>query len=501
MIRVLHVEDAPVDAALARAALGRHPEEFSIEHVGTLARAMERLELPGARAYDVILADMILPDGDGLQLFAHVRRQGWPIALIAVTAAGDDRRVFSALKAGADDYVAKKGDYLSRLPRLLRSALERLRRHEAARRRPIRVLYAAAESSDIARLTTLAPYLVFEVVQTAESTMQQLATMARSGDFDVLVIELQGDSPGALELVKELRQTSGFDPATVVLASVHDEDFALAAMRLGVSEYLFKSAGYLEQLPALIEHAHARVELARLNAELERRVSERTSELHAVIRELEAFAHSVAHDLQAPARAVSGFARALVEELGAAASPESARILQRIERNAEVMHGLIDDVLKVARAANAPLERALTDLTALALECIDLIDERPRSTFVVAALGYARVDPGTFRQVLSNLLGNAVKFTRECSEPRIEIGRLDLAGESIWFVRDNGVGFDMSRATVLFQMFQRLHRRDEFEGSGVGLANVARIIQRHGGRVWAEAEPGKGAAFYFTIGR
>ena len=336
---------------------------------------------------------------------------------------------------------------------------------------------------------------------TAESTVQQLATRARSGDFDVLVIELQGDAPGALDLVKELRETSGFDPATVVLASVHDEDFALAAMRLGVSEYLFKSAGYVEQLPALIEHAHARGELARLNAELERRVSERTSELHAVIRELEAFAHTVAHDLQAPARAVSGFARTLGEELGAAASPESARILQRIERNAEVMHELIDDVLKVARAANAPLERVLTDLTALARECIDLIEETPRSTFVVAALGYARVDPGTFRQVLNNLLSNAVKFTRERSEPRIEIGRLDRQGESIWFVRDNGVGFDMSRATVLFQMFQRLHRTRRIRRQRSRTRERRTHHPAPRGRVWAEAEPGKGAAFYFTIGR
>ena len=505
MIRVLHVEDGLVDAALARAVLERESGEFSVDHVTTLAQAFERLQAPGGVAYDMILGDMLLPDGDGLQLFAHVRRQGWPIALIAVTAAGDDRRVFAALKVGADDYVAKKGDYVSRLPRLLRSALERHRHDEAVRGHPIRVLRvvddAVAAADDDLRLTALAPYLQFETVVTSASAAQPLSAMALGGNFDVLVLESERNAPGMLEIVKELRESFGFKPATVLVAGEHDEDFALAATRLGISEYLFRAPGYLELLPGLIEQAHARAELAQLNAELERRVSERTSELHAVIRELEAFAHTVAHDLQAPARAVGGFARVLAEELGEAATPECRRVLQRIERNAQVMHELIDDVLDVARAANAPLERALTDLTALVEECIELIEDKPKSIIAVAPLGYARVDPGSFRQVFSNLLGNAVKFTRASSDPRIEIGRKDHRGESIWFVRDNGVGFDMSRATVLFQMFQRLHRRDEFEGSGVGLAHVARIIERHGGRIWAEAAPGKGATFYFTIGR
>jgi signal transduction histidine kinase len=393
-----------------------------------------------------------------------------------------------------------------RLPRLLRSAFERHRRDEALRRRPIRVLYlvdnAAAAANDIGQLAAVAPYLYCEVLATAAITAQRVAEVARSGSFDVVVLETQGgDASSVLEIVKELRETPGSDPATVILAGARDEDFALAAMRLGVSDYQFKTPGYLELLPAVIEQAHARAELARLNADLERRVSERTSELNAVIRQLEAFAHTVAHDLQAPARAVGGFARVLAEELGAAATPETVRILQRIERNAVIMHELIDGVLEVARAANAPLERELTDLTALVNECIELIEAQPRPTFAVAALGYARVDPGSFRQVFSNLLGNAAKFARASSAPRIEIGRQDREGASIWFVRDNGVGFDMSQAGELFRMFRRLHRRDEFEGSGVGLANVARIIERHGGRIWAEAEPGKGATFYFTIGR
>ena len=503
MIRVLHVEDAPFDAALVRAALERDPEEFFVDHVATLAQAMERLQAPGA-AYDVILGDMMLSDGDGLQLFAYVRRQEWPIVLIALTAAGDDRRVFAALKVGADDYIAKKDDYLERLPRLLSTALER-HQHAAARRRPIRVLQLVDDpvqaADDRARLAALAPYLYIETMAVSAMDVQQLTALACSGNFDVLVLESTRSAADALGIVRELRQSSVPGPATVLVANAQDEDFALAATRLGISEYLLKAPGYLELLPILIEHAHTRAELAHLNAELERRVSERTSELHAVIRELEAFAHTVAHDLQAPARAVSGFTRALAEELGDGASPECQRILQRIERNAQVMHELIDDVLEVARSANAPLERALTDLTTLAEECIELIEDKPKPAFDLAPLGYARVDPGSFRQVFSNLLGNAVKFTRASSEPRVEIGRRDREGESIWFVRDNGVGFDMNRATVLFRMFQRLHRRDEFEGSGVGLAHVARIIERHGGRIWAEAAPGKGATFYFTIGR
>lgn len=247
----------------------------------------------------------------------------------------------------------------------------------------------------------------------------------------------------------------------------------------------------------------AEEELTRLNAELELRVSERTSELSAVIRELESFAHTIAHDLRAPARAMSGFASVMLNDPALCTTEEGQRMLRRIEHNALHMQQLIEDVLQMARAGNTPLKRTLTDLTALARDAFDLThamrDNRPLVP-TINALGHARVDPGLFRQVFVNLFANAIKFTRVRREVVVEVGRRVQDAETVWFVRDNGVGFDMRNADRLFRAFQRLHPEDEFEGSGIGLAHAARIVERHGGRIWAEAEPGKGATFLFTIG-
>jgi signal transduction histidine kinase len=505
MIRALHVTARPTDLELVRSALDRETGQIEFEQVDTLALACERLEASAGAAHDVVLVDLALRCGDATKLFAHVRSRGWPVALIALAEPGCDRKaVLAALKAGADDYVVMQADERARLPRVLRGALARIRRAEAVHRRPIRVLYLAADAQalagDIARLAQLAPFLRFEVTDTVAGIAPRFAATPSGARFDVLVLERESNAADVLDVVKDVRESLSFDPATVLVAQVHDEDFALAALHLGVSEYLLKTPGYLEQLPALIEQAHARAQLAQLDAELERRVSERTSEQRKVIGELESFAHSAAHDLQAPARAIGGFAGVLAAQLGAAASPETAHILRRIERNARVMQQLIGDILDLARAGNAPLERTFTNLTALARECIDVIDDEAAATIDVAELGHGLVDRGLFRQVFSNLLDNAVKFTRGRNAPRIELGRQERAGESIWFVRDNGVGFDMSQAGRAFQMFQRLHRRDEFEGSGIGLAIVARVIERHGGRIWTNAVLGQGATFYFTIG-
>jgi signal transduction histidine kinase/CheY-like chemotaxis protein len=503
MIRVLHVGSDSVDAMQVHAALLREADQFEVDHVESLVQALARLETP--QLCDVVLTEITLSDGDGLRLIEHVRGRELPIALVAITPAGDDRSAYGALKAGADDYFTKKIEDLARLPRTLQGALERHRRGEAVWRRPIRVLYAPASAdeakSNIAALAKTAPYLRIECARNADAMRARLGCTSAKDRIDVLVLERCGDQPDVLALVKEMRETLGVELATVVCTRVHDEDFSAASMRLGVSEYLIKAPGDLEQLPSLIEQVYARAELERANVELERRVTDRTGELRAVIRELENFAHTVAHDLQAPARAVGGFARALMEELASGLSNEAERMLWRIERNANHMQQMIHDVLELARAGNAPLERTRTDLAALMRECIELNYPDALGLIEVGALGYARVDAGLFRQLFVNLLGNALKFTRDCDRPRIEAQRLEREGEVLWFVRDNGVGFDMSRASRLFQVFQRLHRHEEFEGTGVGLANCARIIERHGGRIWAEAEPGKGATFYFTIGR
>jgi PAS domain S-box-containing protein len=244
-------------------------------------------------------------------------------------------------------------------------------------------------------------------------------------------------------------------------------------------------------------------EILRLNEELERRVRDRTAELTVANRELESFSYSVSHDLRAPLRAIDGFSRILVEEYAEALPDEARGHLERVVANVERMGTLIDELLAFSRLGRQELQRGRVDLTALAREAAVMIEaeiEGRRVEIEVGELGEARGDRGLLVQVFVNLLSNAVKFTRGRDPARIEVGSYVEEGRPVFFVRDNGAGFDMRHADKLFGVFQRLHRQEEFEGVGVGLALVARILARHTGRIWAEGKPGEGATFAFTLG-
>ncbi|MGH7267549.1 MAG: sensor histidine kinase, partial [Candidatus Rokuibacteriota bacterium] len=247
----------------------------------------------------------------------------------------------------------------------------------------------------------------------------------------------------------------------------------------------------------------AETEIRRLNAELEERVRQRTAELQATNRELEAFSYSVSHDLRAPLRAIDGFSRILVEDHGPELTSEARRYLETVRTNTRQMGQLVDDLLAFSRLGRTPLAVHPIRLEPLVRQALDDLGVGPDDGTVavdVAALAPCRADPALLKQVFLNLLGNALKFTRLREAPRVEVGCHVTDGEAVYHVRDNGVGFDMRYAEKLFGVFQRLHRADEYEGTGVGLAIVQRVIQRHGGRVWAEAEVDKGATFYFTLG-
>lgn len=244
-------------------------------------------------------------------------------------------------------------------------------------------------------------------------------------------------------------------------------------------------------------------EVKTLNLQLEDKVAERTTQLEATNKELEAFVYSVSHDLRAPLRGVDGFSRILMDEF-ADRMPEDAKpLLGQLRSNAGKMATLIDDLLNLSRQGRKAVKITRIQLGPLAREVMDelLVEHKGRKIELsIEELPPCDADPGLMRIVLYNLLGNALKFTRGKELARIEVGSLTEEGQTVYFIRDNGAGFDMRYAAKLFGVFQRLHSAQEFEGTGVGLATVQRIIHRHGGTIRGEGSPGKGAAFYFTLG-
>ena len=243
-------------------------------------------------------------------------------------------------------------------------------------------------------------------------------------------------------------------------------------------------------------------ERVRMEEELERRVRQRTADLEAANKELEAFSYSVSHDLRAPLRAIDGFSKALLEAYGDQLGEDGRHDLHRVRANAVRMGNLIDDILQLSRLSRRRLERVPIDMSGLAREVIDELSDSEAARVVDVEIVdglFAEADPELVRTILQNLFANAYKFTSKTTCPRVCFGAVEQNGVLVYFVADNGVGFDMAHGEGLFRPFHRLHRQTEFPGDGIGLATVARAVHRHGGVIWAHGAVNEGATFHFSL--
>lgn len=352
-----------------------------------------------------------------------------------------------------------------------------------------------------ASMRALCDTLEFEGYQTYgfTSPAEALAAM-RERSFDLLLADLQMPGTNGIDLMKSAQL---IDPTLVaVIMTGHGAlDTAIAAMKAGALDYIQKPIKLATTLPVL-ERALAVRQLRIEKKRLEENVRERTEELKIANRELEAFSYSVSHDLRAPLRAVSVFTQALLSEHSAQLDDEGRRLLQNVNAGAAHMDRLITDLLRLAQLNRQPLHKSPVRFAELAQRVIDsMTHERANRDieFVIADFPTWQVDAGLMQQVFVNLISNAIKFTRERPKARIEIGYRMDGTALVCFVKDNGVGFSMKYMNKLFGVFQRLHSAEQFEGTGVGLSIVRRIIERHAGKVWVDGEQDQGATFYFSL--
>ncbi|HTD67356.1 MAG TPA: response regulator [Candidatus Limnocylindria bacterium] len=318
--------------------------------------------------------------------------------------------------------------------------------------------------------------------------------------FDLLLSDLMMPEIDGIALLAAALEKDP-DLVGIIMTGQGTIDTAVDAMKTGALDYILKPFKLSAILPVL-SRALAVRRLRKEKTDLERSLGQRTAELEVANKELESFSYSVSHDLRAPLRAVDGFSNMLLKQYSAEMPADARDLLKRVSASAQRMNDLIDGLLQFSRLGREPLSKRPVNIAAIVRDALAELrpeQENRQVELQVVELPDCVGDTLLLKQVFVNLLSNAFKFTRHKPKAVIHVGCQPENKENVFFVRDNGAGFEMRYAEKLFGVFQRLHSNDEFEGTGVGLSIVQRIIQRHGGRIWVEAQVDRGATFYFTL--
>jgi DNA-binding response OmpR family regulator len=491
------------------------------------ASGEEGLRRTTEASFDAIIVDGVMPGIDGTAVIRQIRLdpglRSTPCLLL--TASERAASEVDALDAGADAYV-RKGDgaelVLARLAAILRSASSRRERAAGETLRGPKKILAVDDS--LTHLEALADRLREEGYEVVKATSGEAALeLLHVEMFDCILLDLMMPGLSGHETCRRIKGAPVIrNIPLIMLTALEDQEAMIEGINAGADDYVAKSHDF-EVLTArlraqlrrkhfedenrtvreeiLRKEAEARAarELAETKSALLQQLEEKNSELETLNRELQTFAYSVSHDLRQPLRSIHGFTKVLLEEYSGWVDDQGRHYLQRIRAGAERMSELIDGLMILSRVTRKPLLRRALDLGEIARRVFERLQEADQERSVELVLHErmeATGDPQLLESALENLIGNAWKFSSRRERARIEVG---VRERDTFFVKDDGIGFSMDYADKLFAPFSRLHAERDFEGTGIGLATVQRIIHRHGGRIWAESSPGEGATFYFTL--